>query len=423
MVIMADKKPTRLTLRVYQVGFGDCFLLTFHYPSTKRHILIDFGSTGLPKGSRITMEAVAKDIEKQCKGQLHAVVATHRHKDHISGFATDAKKTGPGDIIARCKPQIVIQPWTEDPKADPKTGKVKTPGQAFVSSLRNMHEVADATLKEIDLRRASFGKTLQRELGFLGEDNLSNLSAVKNLMTIAKNHYVHYGTSSGLEKILPGVDVRVLGPPNLDQSGAVRKMRSEDKQEYWHLQAMASQAVVSNKKSLFKGAAAHSGPLPPYARWFVKRMRSLRGEQLLGIMRALDKVMNNTSIILLFTIGKKKLLFPGDAQIENWSYTLSKAADRKALQGVTLYKVGHHGSLNATPKSVWNAFTNKGPKSKKDRLRSFMSTMTDKHGKVASGTEVPRSKLVTALDTESDLFSTHKPKMKELARDFEIDLS
>lgn len=24
-------KPTRLTLRAYQVGFRDCFFLTFHY--------------------------------------------------------------------------------------------------------------------------------------------------------------------------------------------------------------------------------------------------------------------------------------------------------------------------------------------------------------------------------------------------------
>src|SRR6185295_9967935 len=91
---------------------------------------------------------------------------------------------------------------------------------------------------------------------------------------------------------------------------------------------------------------------PPSTRWFIERMKSIRGTQLLGIMRALDKVMNNTSLILLFEVGGKKLLFPGDAQIENWSYALSKPAVRKALAGVNLYKVGHHGSLNATPKSL-----------------------------------------------------------------------
>jgi hypothetical protein len=42
------ERPTGLTVRMYQVGFGDCFLLTFHYPKTgDRHVLIDFGSSNL----------------------------------------------------------------------------------------------------------------------------------------------------------------------------------------------------------------------------------------------------------------------------------------------------------------------------------------------------------------------------------------
>nr|NLU60627.1 hypothetical protein [Pseudomonas sp. BIGb0427] len=43
--------PTSLTLYAYQVGFGDCFLLRFNYPGdVRRHVLIDFGSMGMPKG-------------------------------------------------------------------------------------------------------------------------------------------------------------------------------------------------------------------------------------------------------------------------------------------------------------------------------------------------------------------------------------
>ena len=89
---MATTKPNKLTLRSYQVGFGDCFLLTFHYPKFDRHILIDFGSTGIPKSSESKkksadklMTRVAKDIQAQCGGKLHAIVATHRHQDHIKG--------------------------------------------------------------------------------------------------------------------------------------------------------------------------------------------------------------------------------------------------------------------------------------------------------------------------------------------------
>jgi hypothetical protein len=43
--------PRALTLRAYGVGFGDCFLLTFHYDAAAtgdRHLLIDFGCTERP---------------------------------------------------------------------------------------------------------------------------------------------------------------------------------------------------------------------------------------------------------------------------------------------------------------------------------------------------------------------------------------
>ena len=42
--------PKKLTIRAYGVGFGDCFLLTFHYAGKTgdRHVLIDFGTTQKP---------------------------------------------------------------------------------------------------------------------------------------------------------------------------------------------------------------------------------------------------------------------------------------------------------------------------------------------------------------------------------------
>ena len=42
--------PISATLFAYQVGFGDCFLLRFSYADGgRRHMLIDFGTTGLPE--------------------------------------------------------------------------------------------------------------------------------------------------------------------------------------------------------------------------------------------------------------------------------------------------------------------------------------------------------------------------------------
>src|SRR6185369_4478631 len=121
-------------------------------------------------------------------------------------------------------------------------------------------------------------------------------------------------------------------------------------------------------------------------------------------------------------INKTKMLFPGDAQIENWSYALSKAAVRRRLEKVNVYKVGHHGSRNATPKTLWNGFKTRSTRSgDKNRLKSFMSTMAGKHGKAASKTEVPRRTLVEALESESELHRTDKLKGKTLSYACQIE--
>ena len=42
-----------------------------------------------------------------------------------------------------------------------------------------------------------------------------------------------------------------------------------------------------------------------------------------AVQRTADHdAMKNTSVILLLTLGERRLLFPGDAQIESWFYSL-----------------------------------------------------------------------------------------------------
>lgn len=422
------EKPTSVTLRSYQVGFGDCFLLSFHYGEDNgeeegaevRHVLIDFGSTGKPPQSSLPMKEIAELIKGDCGDKLHAVVATHRHADHISGFAGE-----PGAIIAALDPDLVLQPWTEHPDAPKDSLELPAhlhskDAKGFVGMLSQMHRVADSALKEIGQIPNAL-KTTTRQLQFLGEDNLSNRPAIENLQKMGRKHvYASYGESSGLEEILPGVKVHVLGPPTLEQSKAIRKQRSQDADEFWHLQSnfwrlqsMASERSATAGQPLFPDAAqVPADQYPDNTRWFIPRLEAIRGDQLLEIVRILDDAMNNTSLILLFEVGGKKLLFPGDAQIENWEYALKTADDHeevcKLLAEVDVYKVGHHGSLNATPKTLWNLFNKKGDKTRPDRLQTLMSTMPGKHGHEDRGTEVPRKKLKEALEASSMLLSTEK---------------
>ncbi len=127
-------------------------------------------------------------------------------------------------------------------------------------------------------------------------------------------------------------------------------------------------------------------------------------------MIVLDNFLNNTSLILLFEVNGKKLLFPGDAQLENWSYALigQGIADSKA---VDLYKVGHHGSRNATPKNLWNQFAKRGDSGKTGRLQTLMSTAAGVYGRSEEG-KVPADRLVDALTAESAFNTTQSLKTK-----------
>ena len=416
-------KPKTLTLRAYQVGFGDCFLLTFHYPARSgalpfaRHVLIDCGSSSPPKNAPAGhMERVAQDIAAECGGKLHAVVVTHRHSDHLSGFARRSDGKGSGNILRALNPDLVLQPWTEDPQAPPDaTAPVQDPGRAFKAALAGMPGIAGAVVAEARTLQGLLGERRLALLDFLGGQNLSNDDAVRNLMDMGARHvYASHGSRSGLEEILPGVKIHVLGPPTLDQSSAIRRQRASNDAEFWKLQASASSHLGPAGPPLFPHAPVHpkDQEWPSWARWLIPRMLSLRGEQLLEIVRALDEQMNNTSLILLFQTARRKLLFPGDAQFENWSYALNESPAARQIKtllaGVDFYKVGHHGSGNATPKTLWNLFARKAASDPAGRLQTLLSTKPGKHP------GVPAETLVSTLESESLCHNTETIKPSAL---------
>lgn len=474
-------KPLRAVLRAYQVGFGDCMLLTFEYADDdKRHVLIDFGSTGIPSDMPDDlMLLVAQDIRKQTRkdekhaGKLHMLIASHRHKDHIGGFSREGKTNSlgetTGDIIRSLNPEIVIQPWTEDPdledthfrdfikqdlKTKPKAASKKpfalcqeefqaAPAKNFASTLLSMQIVAENVEAEAqrligkdvtsdDYSQLSSTKRYQQELRFMGENNLPNESAVKNLREMGAkkiSEYVKFGDRISLSKILPGVKLHILGPPSLEQHHEILKQRSRDDSEFWMLHSMlrdfwglqAATGSLGSKLNVSSNEVPSSGRLfpkakvfkkytPSHTRWFINQVKNVRANQMLGLVRILDKAMNNTSVIALFEINGHKLLFPGDAQIENWEYALKQPDKMELLKDAVLYKVGHHGSRNATPKTLWRNFENRSEKvDDETKLFTVCSTMPGKHGHTQE-TAVPRSTLVEELRKRSKYRSTEEIK-------------
>lgn len=425
------KVPQSVDIITYQVGFGDCFLLRFNYARGRPHTaLVDFGSTHKSEYG-YSLNDVARELREDSGGKLDVVVATHRHKDHVQGFNLTKKGGGTGKLIRSLDPGVVIQPWTEDPAVHPdatgpRASKGRKKAAAAVGRLEDMQRLAGAAANYSKRLNFANEKGVKKSLRVLGDNNLGNARAMKNLREMGRRHYyASHGRKLGLARELPGVKVHVLGPPTLDQSKSISKQRSRDPNEFWHLrggedafwQLRARTAAAAHPQA--RGDLGDSGDLvdfpdhemkmrdPLWGRWLRRRLRTAYADELKGIVRSLDKQINNTSLILLFEVGDKRLLFPGDAQYENWMYALDQPWVRKLLRGVDVYKVGHHGSLNATPKSMLDLFdktTSKGHDGAP--MHSLLSSKRDVHGSTERRTEVPRTSLEKALGRETQLHST-----------------
>ena len=411
-------KPTSVRLRAYNVGFGDCLLLTVMYSApladgrSERHMLLDMGTKAAMDGGP-SLSDIAPLIEQHCAGRLDVVVATHRHQDHISGFGI--KKVS--HILDRLQPGVVVRPWTDVPQADsgdPALG-LDARSQRFVAALDGLQKMAD----NLQMFEFDDTETANRaaELASLGFKNGPAIAVLEAWGHAGRAEFVKTGDLVKIDKEMPGVKVRVLGPPTLaDVPNLTSYAKSSD--EYW-LQLAIDDAIAPTMTAVKPDAEQHALDVladpggKGAAAWLV---RSLNNETIphgLEIVEGFDDVLNNTSVILLVTIGKRTLLLAGDAQAENWSLTLETALGengrkenvtlRRQLSNIDVYKVGHHGSRNATPVSLYELW-----KPRAGSTHPLVSILTTKKGvfdKSKEG-EVPKPNLVKELGALGALHNT-----------------
>jgi hypothetical protein len=365
-------KLVRIAVRMYQVGFGDCFLVSFEYDGpagpdgrAERHLLVDFGRNRTPHHGG-DLRQVARSIKERTNGALDVIVVTHRHEDHLSAFGMASVAA----IIGECQPRLIIRSWTEDPAADTNAGK-----PALAADRRYLAGIGAARAFAAQLAEGFSldGTVAGRRLLATAQTEVANKAAVDQLTAwgkAASAEYLHSGMTSAIGSFIPGVSFEIASPPLPSDYPDIARQIDDHPDEFWHLwrdrlpQALAGASTGSDRSTatgrrrrLTRDVAP--GPIGPVG-WLTDKIRHQQVPSLLRIVRWLDDVMNNTSIVLLIRAGDRRLLFPGDAQLESWRWITSASPH-----------AAHNRSALARPICTRSAITAVGTRPR--RLRSIGS--------------------------------------------------
>jgi beta-lactamase superfamily II metal-dependent hydrolase len=333
----APLADTRLRVRMYRVGFGDCFLLSLPVEGGHRHVLIDCGVH--PSGDLKTFEQVFADIAAVTERRLALVVATHEHADHISGFGRFEQLLRNFDV------ESVWMSWAMD-LADPKASSLRRARLALAGEL------------QLHFRARGASEAARNALLNL-QGNEPAMAALRSGFRGATSdvRYLQAGDSPPPPASLPNLSVRVLGPSRDDEF--LKKMNPPRSQRYVRLDR--GERVLVNGVSPFEGKYRREARVGRKLYGFPARsardlsekdLRELAAESLDGLAFTLDSIANNTSLVLLFEYRGRRLLFPGDAQWGSWKFWLDQEGAASLLEQVDFLKVSHHGSFNATPRSA-----------------------------------------------------------------------
>jgi beta-lactamase superfamily II metal-dependent hydrolase len=370
----APRAAAGLRIRMYNVGFGDCFLLFVPTSNGVRKIVIDCGS--IKKKSRELREIAASLID-DCrdpdgKARIDILIASHRHLDHITGFThPDWAEVEVGEVW---------MPWVESPD-DPRA-----------LAIRHAQNRAAVALERAASRLGLQGVVDTALNARSTDDGLKALHAGFALRAEPRFFPAGDGVVEKIEStLLPGIDVFVLGPPNNRQAlkddtappgqtlltGLLAAEDDDDEDKFQPL-----------TRDWIEGNLALEDRLRDEA-GFQDAVSRIAAYKLLAAK--LDAEINNTSLILIFRIGEDYLLFPGDAQWGPWELALGNRRAIDLLEKVTFIKIGHHASHNASPASLFRDHL--GQRNARQNIVHAMISMTP-HG---SFPNIPHTKLIQEL--------------------------
>jgi Metallo-beta-lactamase superfamily len=369
----ASNSAGRASVRVYRHGLGDCILVRVKRAGGEDFkLMIDCGVVLGTENASQKMKAVADSVVQDTGGKVDALAVTHEHWDHVSGFKQSE------DSFKKLSAEEVWLAWTEnedDKLAQQLKRELGKAADALrLSATRLSAAGDDATIALLDdIALTSFGAAG-------GPSTKDALEAAKKLgKTIA------YWLPSKEPYEIPQANARIyfLGPPH--DPKLIRKINPSKRTPETYGLALSEGGslpfgVVS---ALMTGPDQMDGkpfhqrfsiPIKParasfplLKKYFEDEIwRRIDGDWLSAsadLALALQSYTNNTSLVMALELGPAGkgdvLLFAGDAQVGNWEswQTLKWPEANLTVTGPDLlartifYKVGHHGSHNATLKA------------------------------------------------------------------------
>jgi beta-lactamase superfamily II metal-dependent hydrolase len=409
---------------MYNVGFGDCFLVKFDTDERPYTMLIDCGQLSGSAGNGPdfwdVVERLVADLPVlDGRPRLDVIVMTHRHRDHVHGFSRK-------EVWRHVKVGEVWMPWTENPN-DPDATRLRSSQESAArNALSALHAFGASPGDAMDLALNSMTNNAAMDtLFYLAEQSPRYLpEATASLSTRLDAKATRGALPQGVvvHVLGPSIDPKViaqLNPPKgqsylrfgtleFDNEGSPRlsefavpspwKDRPALSQEEWlHLVSPATTTAGTESQ-------AEGGADPAYrARSVQSALKSLDGlisqvhrgslADAENLAFTIDKALNGTSLVLLIEACGHLLLFPGDAQWGTWSVILETREWQDKLRRVTFLKVGHHGSHNATPRD----FVERGYLHRATAMVSVAPTRNTAAGWMA----IPRPGLLEALSEKS----------------------
>jgi beta-lactamase superfamily II metal-dependent hydrolase len=346
---------TTVEVRMYHVGFGDAFRVTVRDGRDTWRMLVDCGvhPQGQARPISESVKNIIADLVGDCgdaPAHLDVVVATHHHQDHISGFAEDD--------WSEVQVDQVWVPFVED--LEDADGKALRRAQTLTAQKLDALITARQSLAASDTNAAA---VLAAAKAFVVNSS-GNAVATNRLLNrdgvqFANRPQVRFlpyqdpaANTFDTEKC--GVRVHILGPPR--DPNLLKKMNPPTRAGWLtlNLDADSAEGEDASEWALFnRSYTITEDQVPPdiaKAKSGLRLSTLSNDSGLLAAASILERSVNNTSVFFLLDVHGVRLLFPGDAQEGGWEHVLNDQNVLTLIKNAEFYKVGHHGSHNATPK-------------------------------------------------------------------------